>query len=107
MPETKDGGVRFVAVDDNFELGFKETVHRGNDDVEGEDDKIILLSPPLEVMLQANLNRSGVGKGGGNNGFVIGDVEELRRSKPFILKGSYLSIGPPILVPRHYLQESG
>ena len=88
MPETKDGGMRFVAVDDNFELGFKETVYWGNDDVEEEDDEVSLLSPPLEIMLRTNLNRSGVGEGSGNNGLVIGNVEKLGRSKPFVLKGS-------------------
>ena len=99
--------MRFVTVDDYFELGFEETVHRRNDDVKGEDDEIIFLSSPLEVMFQADLDGSGVSKGGGNNGFIVRNVEQLGGIEAFVLKGSQLSIGPPVLVPRHYLQKPG
>ena len=105
MPETKDGGMRFVTVDDNLEFGFEEAVDWGNDNVEGEDDETIFLSSPLEVVLQTDLNRGGVSEGGRNNRFVIRNMEELRGGETFILKGPELSIGPPVLVPRHYLQK--
>ena len=75
MPETKDSRVGLVAVNDYLELRFKEAVHQRDDDVEGEDDKVIFLASPLEVMLRANLNRSGVSEGGGNNGFVVRNME--------------------------------
>ena len=107
MPKTKDGRMGFVAVDNDLELWFEEAVDRGNNDMKGEDNEIIFLGPPLEVVLQSNLNRSGVGEGGGNNWFIVCNVKELGRSKPFILKGPQLPIGPPVLVPRHYLQKSG
>ena len=107
MPKTEDGRVRLVAVKDYLELWFEETVYRRDNNVEGEDDEIIFLSSPLEVVFQANLNRSGVSKGSGDNGFIVRNVKELGRSEAFILKGTQLSIGPPILVPRHYLQKPG
>ena len=75
MPETKDGRVGFVTVDNYLELGFEETVYWRDDDVEGEDDKVIFFGSPLEVMLRADLYRGGVSKGGGNDGFVIRNVE--------------------------------
>ena len=50
MPKAKDGRVRFVTVDDDLELWFKETVNRGDDNVEAEDYEIIFLGSPLEVM---------------------------------------------------------
>ena len=46
-------------------------------------------------------------KGGGYNGFVVCNMEELRGGEAFVLKGSELLIGPPVLVPRHYLQKLG
>ena len=46
-------------------------------------------------------------EGGGNNRFVVCNMEELRGGETFILKGLELSIGPPVLIPRHYLQKSG
>ena len=75
MPEAKDSRVRFVTVDNYFELGFEEAVYWRDDDVEGEDDKVIFLGPPLKIMLQADLNRSGVSERGGNDGFVVRNVE--------------------------------
>ena len=75
MPETKDSRVGLVAVNDYLELRFKEAVHQRDDDVEGEDDKVIFLSSPLEVMLRTDLDRSGMSKRGGNDGFVICNVE--------------------------------
>ena len=44
---------------------------------------------------------------GGNNGFVVCNVEELRGGEAFVLKGSQLLIRPPVLVPGYYLQKSG
>ena len=105
MPKAEDGGVRFIAVNDDPELRFEETVNRGDDNVEGEYDKIIFLGSPLKIMLRTNLNGSGMGKGGGDYRFVIRNVEELSGGETLVLKGSELLIGPPILVPRHYLQE--
>ena len=107
MPKAEDGWVRFVTVNNYLELQLEEAVYQRDDDVEGEDDEIIFLGSPLEVMFRADLNGSGVSKGGGNNGFIVRNVEELRGSEAFVLEGSQLSIGPPVLVPRHYLQESG
>ena len=46
-----------------------------DNDVEGEDNEIIFLGPPLEVVLQTNLDRGGVSKRGGDDGFVIRNVE--------------------------------
>ena len=80
--------MRFVAVDDYLELGFKEAVHRRDDDVKGEDDKVIFLSSPLEVMFWTNLNGSGMGEGGGNDGFIVRNVEQLSGGETFVLKGS-------------------
>ena len=105
MPKAEDGRMRLIAINDDFELRFEETVNRGDDNVEGEDDEIIFLGPPLEVVLRADLNRSGVSKGGGDYRFVVHNVEKLGGGEAFVLKGSELSIGPPISVPRHYLQE--
>ena len=59
----------------------------------------------FEVVLQSNLNRSGVSKGGRDNRFVVCNMKELRGGESFVLKGSELPIGPPVLVPRHYLQK--
>ena len=75
MPEAEDGGMGFITVNDYFELGFKEAVNRGDDNVEGEDDKVIFLGSPLEVMLRTNLNGSGVSERGGDDGFVVHNVE--------------------------------
>ena len=87
MPEAKDGGVRLVAINDNLEFWFKETIDRGDDNVEGEDDEIIFLGPPLEVMLRADLNRGGVSEGGGNDGFVVRNMKQLGGGEAFVLKG--------------------
>ena len=75
MPKAEDGGMRFVAITDDLELWFKETVNRGDDNMEGEDDKIIFLGPPLEVMFRPDLDRGGVSKRGRNNGLVVRNVE--------------------------------
>ena len=107
MPKAKDGGVRFVTVNDDLEFWLEETVNQGYDDVEGKDDEVIFLGSPLKVMPQTDLNGSGVSEGGGNNRFVVRNMEELRGGKTFVLKGSELLIGPPVLVPRHYLQKPG
>ena len=88
MPEAEDSGMRFVTVGDYLELGFKEAIHRRNDNVKGEDDKVIFLSSPLEVMLQANLNGSGMSEGGGNDGFIVRNVEQPGGDESFVLKGS-------------------
>ena len=88
MPKTKYSGMGFVAVDDDLELGFKEAVHRGNDDVKGGDDEVGLLGSPLKVVLRTNLNGGRVSEGSGNNQFIVSDVEELSRSETFVLKGS-------------------
>ena len=50
MPKTKDGGMGFVTIDNNPEFRFEEVVNWRNDNVEGEDDEIIFLGPPLEVV---------------------------------------------------------
>ena len=88
MPEAKDGRMGFVTVDNNFELRFKEAVNWRDDDVEGEDNEVIFLSSPLKVMLQADLNGSGMSKGGGYDGFVVRNVEQLGGGEAFILKSS-------------------
>ena len=88
MPEAKDGRVGFVAVDDNFEFGFEETINWRDDNVEGEDDEVIFLTPPLEIVLRPDLDGGRMGEGGGDNGFVISDVEQLGRSETFALQSS-------------------
>ena len=88
MPEAEDGRVGFVAIDNDLELGFKETVYGRDDDVEGEDNEIIFLGSPLEVVFQADLNGSGVSKGRGYYGFIIRDVKQLRGGEAFVLKSS-------------------
>ena len=75
MPEAKDGGVRFVTINDNLELWFEETINWRDDDVKGEDNEVIFLGPPLEVVFRANLNRGGVSKGSGDDGFVVRNME--------------------------------
>ena len=50
MPKAEDGGVGFVTVNDDLKFGFEEAVNRGDDNVEGEDDKIIFLRSPLEIV---------------------------------------------------------
>ena len=37
VPETDDGGVGFVTVRNNLEVGFEETENRGDDDVKRDD----------------------------------------------------------------------
>ena len=100
MPKAKDGGMGFVTINNDLELGFKETIN-------WRDDEVIFLGPPLEVVLQTDLDRGGVSKRGGDDGFVVYNVEQLGGGKAFVLGGPQLSIGPPILVPRHYFQQSG
>ena len=46
-------------------------------------------------------------KGGGDYRFIVHNVEELSGGETLVLKSSELSIGPPVLVPRYYLQEPG
>ena len=50
MPKTKYGRVGFVAVNDNLELWCKKAVPQRDDNMEGEDDEIIFLGSPLEVV---------------------------------------------------------
>ena len=76
-------------------------------DVEGDNYKIRLLAPPLEVVFSGYLNRRGEGKREGDDGFIVGNVEELGGSKAFVLKGSELSVRPPVLWPCHDIQEPG
>ena len=75
MPKAEDGRMGFVTVDDYFELRFKETVHWQNDDVEGEDDKVSLLSSPLKVVFRANLYRGRVSEGSGDDQFIVRNME--------------------------------
>ena len=88
MPEAKDGRMGFVTINNDLELGFKEVINQRDDDVEGEDDEVIFLSSPLEVMLRADLNGGGMSKGCGYNGFVIRNVEQLGGGEAFVLKSS-------------------
>ena len=75
MPKTEDGGVRFVTINDNLEFRFEETIDQGDDNVEREDNEVIFLGPPLEVVLRADLYRGGVSKRGGDDGSVVCNVE--------------------------------
>ena len=50
MPKTKDSRVGFVTVNNGLEFWFGGAVYWGDDDVEGEDDEIILLGSPLDVV---------------------------------------------------------
>ena len=56
--------------------------------MEGEDNEVIFLSFPLEVMLRADLNGSRMCKGGGYDGFVVHNVEQLSGGEAFVLKSS-------------------
>ena len=56
--------------------------------MEGEDNEVILLSTPLEVVFRADLNGSGVSKGCGYDGFVVRNVKQLCGGEAFILKSS-------------------
>ena len=51
MPKAKDGGVGFITVNNDLEFWFEETVNWGDDNVEGEDNKVIFLGSPLKVVL--------------------------------------------------------
>ena len=86
MPEAEDGRVGFVAIDNDLELGFKETVYGRDDDVEGEDNEVIFLSSPLKVVLRADLNGGGVSKGCGYDGFIVRNVKQLCGGEAFVLK---------------------
>ena len=88
MPKAEDGKVGFVTVNNDLEFWFKKAVHWRDDNVEGEDNEVIFLGSPLKVVLRADLDRSGVSKGSGDDWFVVCNMEELRRSKAFIQKGS-------------------
>ena len=57
-------------------------------------------------MFSSYLNRRGKGKGEGNDGLIMSNVEKLGGLETFVLKGSKLSIGPPVLGPRHDVQQS-
>ena len=50
MPKTNDGRMGFVTVDNNLELWLEEAVDWGDDNMKGEDNEIIFLGPPLEVV---------------------------------------------------------
>ena len=56
--------------------------------MEREDDEVIFLGSPLEVTLRADLNGSGMSKGGGYDGFVVCNVEQLGGGEVLILKSS-------------------
>ena len=63
----------------------------------GDNDEISLLAPPLKVMLGSYLDGGRKSKGERYDGLVVGNVEKLSGPKAFDLKGSKLSVGPPVL----------
>ena len=97
MPEGENHWMRFVGVALNLLKWLEEAEGGGYNDVVGDNDKIGLLAPPLEVMFSGYLNRRGEGKRKRYDGLVVGNVEELSGSKAFVLKGSKLLIRPPVL----------
>ena len=107
VPKTDDGRMRFEAVGNDLKVGFKEAEDRGDDDVEGDDDVIGLLRPPLEVMLCAYLNRRGKSKGEGYNRLVVGKMEQLTGPETLVLKGSKLPVRPPVLGSSNVFQKFG
>ena len=58
-----DNRVRFETVMSNVEVRFKEGERGANDDMEGNDNKLGFLAPPLKVMLSSNLDGRGVLEG--------------------------------------------
>ena len=107
VPKADDRWMGFVAVGNDLIIGFKEAEDRGDDDVEGDDDVIGLLRPPLEVMLCAYLNRRGKSKGEGYNRLVVGKMEQLTGPETLVLKGSKLPVRPPVLGSCNVFQKSG
>ena len=107
VPEANDGWMGFIAVGNDLIVGFKEAKDRGDDDVEGDDDMIGLLRPPLEVMLCPYLNGRGECEGEGNNGFVVCKMEQLTGPETLVLKGSELPVRPPILGSSNVFQKFG
>ena len=97
MPEGENNRMGFVGVTLDLLKWVEETEGGGYDNVIGDDDEVGLLAPPLKIMLSGHPNRRWEGKGERYDGFVMGNVEELGRSKAFILKSSKLSIRPPVL----------
>ena len=75
MPKANDRWMGFVAVRNDLIVRFEETKHGGNDDVEGDNNMIGLLRPPLEVMLCSYLNGGRKREGERDNGFVVGKME--------------------------------
>ena len=72
-----------------------------------DDNEVGLLAPPLKVMFSSYLNWGGKSKRKGNDGLIVGNMEELGGLEAFILKSSKLSIRPPVFGPRHYVQQLG
>ena len=107
MPETNNRRMGFITVGNDLIVGFKEAEDGGDDDMERDNDVIGLYGSPLEIVFGPNLNGGGECEGEGNDGFIICKVEQLTGPEAFILKGSELSIGPPVLRSRNVLQKFG
>ena len=97
MPEGENHQMRFVGVTLDLLKWLKEAEGGKDDNVIGDDYEIGFLTPPLEVVFSSYLDGGRKSKGEGYNGLVVGDVEELSGSKAFVLKGSKLSVKPPVL----------
>ena len=75
VPETDDRRMGFVTVGNDLIAGFEEAKDRGDNNVEGDDNMIGLLRPPLEVMLCSYLNGGREREREGYDGFVVSKVE--------------------------------
>ena len=104
MPKTDYGGMRFVAVGDDLVVGLKEAEDGGDDDMERDNNMIGLYRSPLEIMFCPYLNGRGEREGEGDDGFIISKVEQLTRPETLVLKGSELSVRPPVLGSRNVFQ---
>ena len=97
MPEGENDQMGFIRVALDILKWFKEAEGGRDDNVVGDDYEISFLTPPLEVVFSSYLDGRRKSKGKGYDGLVVGNVEELSGSKAFVLKGSKLSVRPPVL----------
>ena len=81
----------------NIKEGFGESKGGVDDDVDCNYGKGRVDFPPLEVMLQANLDGGGRSEAKGNDRAVNGAMTKLSLSL-IDLKGSQLPVGPPIVM---------
>ena len=96
-PKTMNNRERFEMLRTKGEEGFRKGEGRMNDKMEGYERNSRLLMKPLKVMLRSYLDGSGFCKGKVCSRTIEGAMKELV-VREVRLKGSKLSIGPPILL---------